>query len=175
MPQGKTTKFMESVIFGLYNYASSRREAYLLLQLFKTALREEVRQVPQKRGGGGGGPGRRRWSPHPPAPRGSSSRLEGSNGARSRLFSAPPPRRPYQTPRAAGRGRGLTRRHRGRTEATGQSSGGGTPVQAPKSQLSRSEGSCLSLTSRGPAPISSRTTGQRWSGCRTWRRAAPRW
>ncbi|XP_015453832.1 ras GTPase-activating-like protein IQGAP3 [Pteropus alecto] len=43
MPQGKTTKFMESVIFGLYNYASSRREAYLLLQLFKTALQEEVR------------------------------------------------------------------------------------------------------------------------------------
>lgn len=66
MPQGKTTKFMESVIFGLYNYASSRREAYLLLQLFKTALREEVRQVPQKRGGGGGGPGRRRWSSPPP-------------------------------------------------------------------------------------------------------------
>lgn len=47
MPQGKTTKFMESVIFGLYNYASSRREAYLLLQLFKTALQEEVRPVPQ--------------------------------------------------------------------------------------------------------------------------------
>lgn len=67
MPQGKTTKFMESVIFGLYNYASSRREAYLLLQLFKTALREEVRQVPQKRGGGGGGPGRPRLSP--PSPR----------------------------------------------------------------------------------------------------------
>lgn len=43
MPQGKTTQFMESVIFELYNYASSRREAYLLLQLFKTALQEEVR------------------------------------------------------------------------------------------------------------------------------------
>lgn len=52
MPQGKTTKFMESVIFGLYNYASSRREAYLLLQLFKTALQEEVRQVPPLRRGG---------------------------------------------------------------------------------------------------------------------------
>ncbi|XP_042781503.1 ras GTPase-activating-like protein IQGAP3 isoform X2 [Panthera leo] len=43
MPQNRTTKFMESVIFSLYNYASNRREAYLLLQLFKTALREEIR------------------------------------------------------------------------------------------------------------------------------------
>uniref|UniRef100_A0A2I3N7V0 IQ motif containing GTPase activating protein 3 n=1 Tax=Papio anubis TaxID=9555 RepID=A0A2I3N7V0_PAPAN len=43
MPQNKTTKFMEAVIFSLYNYASSRREAYLLLQLFKTALQEEVK------------------------------------------------------------------------------------------------------------------------------------
>lgn len=43
MPQSKTTKFMESVVFSLYNYASSRREAYLLLQLFKTALQEEIR------------------------------------------------------------------------------------------------------------------------------------
>ncbi|XP_040308557.1 ras GTPase-activating-like protein IQGAP3 isoform X1 [Herpailurus yagouaroundi] len=43
MPQNRTTKFMESVIFSLYNYASNRREAYLLLQLFKTALQEEIR------------------------------------------------------------------------------------------------------------------------------------
>ncbi|KAF6293016.1 IQ motif containing GTPase activating protein 3 [Rhinolophus ferrumequinum] len=43
MPQNKTTKFMESVIFSLYNYASNPREAYLLLQLFRTALQEEVR------------------------------------------------------------------------------------------------------------------------------------
>ncbi|XP_010593140.2 ras GTPase-activating-like protein IQGAP3 isoform X3 [Loxodonta africana] len=43
MPQNKTTKFMESVIFTLYNYASNCREAYLLLQLFKTALQEEIR------------------------------------------------------------------------------------------------------------------------------------
>ncbi|KAG8519948.1 Ras GTPase-activating-like protein IQGAP3 [Galemys pyrenaicus] len=43
MPQNKTTKFMESVIFSLYNYASNRREAYLLLQLFKTALQEEIK------------------------------------------------------------------------------------------------------------------------------------
>ncbi|XP_027946103.1 ras GTPase-activating-like protein IQGAP3 isoform X1 [Eumetopias jubatus] len=43
MPQNKTTKFVESVIFSLYNYASNHREAYLLLQLFKTTLQEEVR------------------------------------------------------------------------------------------------------------------------------------
>ncbi|XP_058555999.1 ras GTPase-activating-like protein IQGAP3 isoform X1 [Neofelis nebulosa] len=43
VPQNRTTKFMESVIFSLYNYASNRREAYLLLQLFKTALQEEIR------------------------------------------------------------------------------------------------------------------------------------
>uniref|UniRef100_A0A8C3NJR6 Uncharacterized protein n=1 Tax=Geospiza parvula TaxID=87175 RepID=A0A8C3NJR6_GEOPR len=43
MPQNKSTKFMESVIFTLYNYASSPREAYLLLQLFKVALQEEIR------------------------------------------------------------------------------------------------------------------------------------
>ncbi|XP_037669751.1 LOW QUALITY PROTEIN: ras GTPase-activating-like protein IQGAP3 [Choloepus didactylus] len=43
MPQNKTTKFMESVIFTLYSYASNRREAYLLLQLFKTALQEEIK------------------------------------------------------------------------------------------------------------------------------------
>ncbi|EMP31324.1 Ras GTPase-activating-like protein IQGAP2 [Chelonia mydas] len=43
MPQNKSTKFMESVVFTLYNYASNPREAYLLLQLFKTALQEEIR------------------------------------------------------------------------------------------------------------------------------------
>lgn len=43
MPQNKTTKFMESVIFSLYNYASNSREAYLLLQLFKAALQEEIK------------------------------------------------------------------------------------------------------------------------------------
>ncbi|CAM5175409.1 unnamed protein product [Eretmochelys imbricata] len=42
MPQNKSTKFMESVVFTLYNYASNPREAYLLLQLFKTALQEEI-------------------------------------------------------------------------------------------------------------------------------------
>ncbi|NXG38687.1 IQGA3 protein, partial [Dromaius novaehollandiae] len=43
MPQNKSTKFMESVIFTLYNYASNPREAFLLLQLFRAALQEEIR------------------------------------------------------------------------------------------------------------------------------------
>ncbi len=43
MPQSRTTKFMESVILTLYNYASNHREEYLLLKLFKTALQEEIR------------------------------------------------------------------------------------------------------------------------------------
>ncbi|XP_069583941.1 ras GTPase-activating-like protein IQGAP3 isoform X2 [Ranitomeya imitator] len=42
MPQNNSTKFMESVTFTLYNYASNRREAYLLLRLFRTALQEEI-------------------------------------------------------------------------------------------------------------------------------------
>ena len=43
MPQTKTTKFMESVIFTLYNFGANQREEYLLLKLFQTALEEEVR------------------------------------------------------------------------------------------------------------------------------------
>ncbi|RXN20843.1 ras GTPase-activating IQGAP1 [Labeo rohita] len=43
MPQNKSTKFMDSVIFTLYNYASNQREEYLLLNLFKTALQEEIK------------------------------------------------------------------------------------------------------------------------------------
>ncbi|XP_061461823.1 ras GTPase-activating-like protein IQGAP3 isoform X2 [Rhineura floridana] len=43
MPQNKSTKFMESVVFTLYNYASNAREAYLLLQLFRSALQEEIK------------------------------------------------------------------------------------------------------------------------------------
>uniref|UniRef100_A0A3Q2Y2T8 IQ motif containing GTPase activating protein 2 n=1 Tax=Hippocampus comes TaxID=109280 RepID=A0A3Q2Y2T8_HIPCM len=43
MPQNKSTKFMDTVIFTLYNYASNQREEYLLLKLFKTALDEEIR------------------------------------------------------------------------------------------------------------------------------------
>uniref|UniRef100_A0A8D0H7B2 IQ motif containing GTPase activating protein 2 n=1 Tax=Sphenodon punctatus TaxID=8508 RepID=A0A8D0H7B2_SPHPU len=42
MPQNKSTKFMDTVIFTLYNYASNPREEYLLLKLFKTALEEEI-------------------------------------------------------------------------------------------------------------------------------------
>jgi hypothetical protein len=42
MPQMKTTKFMESVIFTLYNFGANQREEYLLLKLFQTALEEEV-------------------------------------------------------------------------------------------------------------------------------------
>lgn len=43
MPQNKSTKFMDTVIFTLYNYASNQREEYLLLKLFKTALAEEIK------------------------------------------------------------------------------------------------------------------------------------
>uniref|UniRef100_A0A8D3CP95 IQ motif containing GTPase activating protein 1 n=1 Tax=Scophthalmus maximus TaxID=52904 RepID=A0A8D3CP95_SCOMX len=43
MPQNRSTKFMDSVIFTLYNYASNQREEYLLLKLFKTALQEEIK------------------------------------------------------------------------------------------------------------------------------------
>lgn len=42
MQQSKTTKFMESVVLTLYNYASNAREEYLLLKLFETALKEEI-------------------------------------------------------------------------------------------------------------------------------------
>lgn len=34
---------METVIFTLFNYGSDCREAYLLLQLFTTALRHEIK------------------------------------------------------------------------------------------------------------------------------------
>ncbi|XP_046891515.1 ras GTPase-activating-like protein IQGAP3 [Hypomesus transpacificus] len=43
MPQNKTTNFMETVIFTLFNYGSDCREAYLLLQLFTAALRHEIK------------------------------------------------------------------------------------------------------------------------------------
>ncbi|XP_030637038.1 ras GTPase-activating-like protein IQGAP3 isoform X2 [Chanos chanos] len=43
MPQNKSTRFMETVIFTLFNYGSDRREAYLLLQLFTAALRHEIK------------------------------------------------------------------------------------------------------------------------------------
>lgn len=67
MPQNKSTKFMDSVIFTLYNYASNQREEYLLLRLFKTALQEEIKYEASGGAGGtpaspearAGGPGRR--------------------------------------------------------------------------------------------------------------------
>jgi len=43
LPQSRTTKFMESAILTLYNYASNQREEYMLMKLFKTALQHEVR------------------------------------------------------------------------------------------------------------------------------------
>ncbi|XP_066538517.1 ras GTPase-activating-like protein IQGAP3 isoform X2 [Hoplias malabaricus] len=43
MPQNKSTRFMETVIFTLFNYGSDCREAYLLLQLFTAALRHEIK------------------------------------------------------------------------------------------------------------------------------------
>lgn len=43
MPQSKTTKFMEAVIFSLFNYGANQREEYLLLKLFRTALEEEIK------------------------------------------------------------------------------------------------------------------------------------
>ncbi|XP_077181510.1 ras GTPase-activating-like protein IQGAP3 [Paroedura picta] len=43
MPQNKSTRFMESVVFSLFNYASNAREAYLLLRLFRSALEEEIK------------------------------------------------------------------------------------------------------------------------------------
>ena len=42
MPQDKTTKFMESVIYSLFNYGANLREEFLLIKLFKTALEEEI-------------------------------------------------------------------------------------------------------------------------------------
>lgn len=50
MPQNKSTKFMDTVIFTLYNYASNQREEYLLLKLFKTALEEEITYVHTQKG-----------------------------------------------------------------------------------------------------------------------------
>jgi len=43
MPPSRMTKFMESAILTLYNYAANQREEYLLLKLFRTALQQEIR------------------------------------------------------------------------------------------------------------------------------------
>ena len=42
MPQSRTTKFMESVIYSLFNYGANQREEFMLMQLFKCALEEEI-------------------------------------------------------------------------------------------------------------------------------------
>lgn len=42
MPQQQSTKFIESVILTLYNYASNPREEFLLLKLFATSLQQEI-------------------------------------------------------------------------------------------------------------------------------------
>ncbi|BFY98703.1 hypothetical protein BsWGS_01743 [Bradybaena similaris] len=42
MPQVRTTKFMESVIYSLFNYGANQREEFLLTKLFQTALEEEI-------------------------------------------------------------------------------------------------------------------------------------
>lgn len=43
MLPSKMSKFVESIIQAVYNFASNEREEYLLLKLFKTALQEEIR------------------------------------------------------------------------------------------------------------------------------------
>lgn len=42
MPQNKMTKFMEAVIYSLFNYGANQREEFLLLKLFRKALEEEI-------------------------------------------------------------------------------------------------------------------------------------
>ena len=41
VPQPKT-KFLETLIFTLYNYGGNQREEYLLIKLFKAALQKEI-------------------------------------------------------------------------------------------------------------------------------------
>ncbi|KAF7648200.1 hypothetical protein LDENG_00160500 [Lucifuga dentata] len=43
MPQSRSTSFMETLVFSVFNYGSDRREAFLLLQLFIAALQYEIR------------------------------------------------------------------------------------------------------------------------------------
>ncbi|KAJ4923795.1 hypothetical protein JOQ06_028050 [Pogonophryne albipinna] len=43
MPQSRSTRFMEMLVFSLFNYGSDCRAAFLLLQLFTEALRYEIR------------------------------------------------------------------------------------------------------------------------------------
>ncbi|XP_048514358.1 ras GTPase-activating-like protein IQGAP1 isoform X2 [Athalia rosae] len=48
LPQSKTNKFLQNVILTLFNFGSNRREEYLLLKLFRSALQEEIRCKFQK-------------------------------------------------------------------------------------------------------------------------------
>ena len=45
LPLTNTSKFIESVVIELFNYASNSREEYLLLNLLTTALQEEIEYV----------------------------------------------------------------------------------------------------------------------------------
>jgi Ras GTPase-activating-like protein IQGAP2/3 len=45
IPLTNTSKFVESVVLELFNYASNSREEYLLLNLLTTALQEEIEYV----------------------------------------------------------------------------------------------------------------------------------
>jgi hypothetical protein len=42
LPLTNTSKFIESVVIELFNYAANSREEYLLLNLLTTALQEEI-------------------------------------------------------------------------------------------------------------------------------------
>eukprot|EP01135_Chromosphaera_perkinsii_P009626 Nk52_evm76s1810 gene=Nk52_evmTU76s1810 len=44
-PPSKTSRFMESVVLTVFNYAQNSREEYLLLKLFESAIREEMTNV----------------------------------------------------------------------------------------------------------------------------------
>ncbi|PBC33394.1 Ras GTPase-activating protein IQGAP1 [Apis cerana cerana] len=48
LPQSKTNKFLQNVILTLFNFGSNIREEYLLLKLFGSALKEEIRCKFQK-------------------------------------------------------------------------------------------------------------------------------
>ena len=43
LPTAKTTRFVENVVFSLFNYGANDRDNFLLINLFKTALEEEIR------------------------------------------------------------------------------------------------------------------------------------
>ena len=43
LPSSKTTRFVEGVVFSLFNYGANDRDNFLLINLFKTALEEEIR------------------------------------------------------------------------------------------------------------------------------------